>query len=52
MKILFKDRTEEYKDKCVQYMLEIIQLFKTKGFTAYPSFGTLLGIVRENNFMT
>lgn len=50
-KLYFKDRTEEYKKECTKTLLWSLELFTSMDYIAFPSFGTLLGIVRENDFI-
>jgi hypothetical protein len=48
----FSDKTEKQKDALVDDILLVQNNFKKMGYFAYPAFGTLLGIVREQDFIS
>lgn len=49
--MLFKERTEEVKDAIAEDLAKEISLMQGGGLRPYLAYGTLLGAVRENDFI-
>lgn len=49
--MLFKERTEEEKDLIAQDLASELKFMQDNGLRPYLSYGTLLGAVRENDFI-